>query len=256
MRLRRAVAAMSMSLVAVLSLAACGGSDSTATPEPPPGDQEKEYFTSVRAARSLTTQNFEGFQTLFGRTWPVRSALISALEEAGVGEAFDGTVEALGVITPPQNIEADHQVLLAGTRDLAQLDKRAADAVKADDLISFALINGQMASASHVLLGRLSPAYCSSLSEPGESPSPACQPGDPLPGGSYGAELHEVLGAVPPAIGLASSATAFAFSLTPEEIAEVVQKEIPQVIETLEKTKERIELLTPTTSACSSSTKS
>jgi hypothetical protein len=235
MRLRGSVAVMPISLAAIMLLAACAGSD-----------PNKEYFASVRAARALTAQNFENFNSIFGRTWPLRQALIAALEEAGVGVAFDGTVEALQGITPPTDLETDHELLLAATTELARLDQQAADAVNANDLISFSLYNGQMGIAVARMLGQLSPAYCLSLSEPGEDPAAACQPQDPLPGGTYGAELHEELRAFTPAIGLAGSGAAFALSLSPEEIAEIIRTEIPQVVSLLEDTRERIEALTPT----------
>ncbi len=223
---RSPVAAMAISLVAGTVLTACTGSD-------PTDAKELEYFESVRAARALTDENFENFGTIFGRVWPIREAFISALVQAGVGDAFDGTVAALQGITPPMDLETDHVLLLAGTIELSQLDQQAADAVKADDLITFSRYNGHLGNALESMLGRLSPAYCSSLSEPGEEPASACQSQDPVPGGTYGAELREELRAFVPAFRLVGSATGFSLSLSPEEIAVVIQTEIPEAISLL-----------------------
>ena len=237
MKLRGSVAVMPISLVAIVLLAACAGSDPTATPSPSPSPtaispavQELEYFATVRAARDLTAQNFENFQTIFGGTWPLRELLISALEEAGVGDAFDGTVAALQGITPPTELAIDHELLLAGTTELSQLDQQAADAVKADDLITFSRYNGRLGIVAQRMLRRLSPAYCSSLSHNDEDHASACRSQDPIPGGAYGMELHEELSAFMPAIRLVGSVTAFSLSLTPEEIALVIQTDIPEAI--------------------------
>ncbi len=233
---RSPVAVMVISLVTVL--AACSSSD-------PTDAREIEYFESVRAARALTDENFENFGAIFGRVWPIREALISALVQAGVGDAFDSTVAALQGITPPVDLETDHELLLAGTIELSQLDQQAADAVKADDLITFSRYNGHLANAVERMLGRLSPAYCSSLSEPGEGPSSACESQDPVPGGTYGEELHEELRAFTPAFRLVGSATAFSLSLSPEEIALVIQTDIPEAISLIEDIRERVGALTP-----------
>ena len=162
MRVRSQMAVMPISFVAIMLLAACTGSDPTTTPSPSPSPtaispavQFLEYFENVRAARDLTTQNFENFNSIFGRTWPLRETLISALEEAGVGDAFDGTVAALRGIIPPTDLETDHELLLAGTTVLAQLDQQAGDAVNANDLVSFSLYNGQMGMAIWRMFGRL-----------------------------------------------------------------------------------------------------
>ena len=238
MSFRSPVAVMAISLVAVTVLAACTSSDSADA-------QEREYFESVRAARALTEENFENFGAIFSQIWPVREALMSALVEAGVGDAFDGTVAALQEITPPVDLETDHELLLAGTTELSQLDQQAADAVKADDLITFSRYNGQLGIVGQRMLGRLSPAYCSSLSEPGEDPASACRSQDPVPGGTYGAELHEELRAFFPAFMLVASVTAFSLSLSPEELAMVIQTDIPEATSLIEDLRERVGALTP-----------
>ena len=248
MRKMRVATLGSVSLVVALVVAACGSSQSTVTPVSSAlavSDRHPQYFSDVRSARALTGENFENFNEVFGRIWPVREALLGALTQAGVGTTFDGTVDALDAMTPPQEVQGDHEILLAGTRELARLDRQAADAVSANDLVSFALINGQLGSNTFLTNGRLSPGYCASLSESGEGSLDGCRPLEPVPGGNYGSDLHGELRNFVPSISLAAASTAFALSLTPEEVAQVVQTELPQVIKILAETRARILALTP-----------
>ena len=159
-------AILPVSIMATLLALACSGSDPTPTPTSTsvptptaaPHQSELDYFEEVRSARTLTDQNFEKFGSLFGRVWPTRGALITALETAGVGTAFDATVEALERISPPAKHEVDHQALLSGTRHLAQLDKEAAEAVRSGDLVIFSLVNGAMSRSSSAMIDALSPS--------------------------------------------------------------------------------------------------
>jgi dipeptidyl aminopeptidase/acylaminoacyl peptidase len=57
--------------------------------------QDEAYYAELAAAQALTRANFTNFGKIFSSSWPIRSALISALLDAGVGNAFFDGLEAL-----------------------------------------------------------------------------------------------------------------------------------------------------------------
>ena len=237
MKIRWSRAVLPVSIMATLLAFACSGSDPTPTPTPTtvptptaPNENELAYFEEVRSARTLTEENFENFSSIFGSIYPTRGALIQALENAGVGTAFDATLEELEQISPPPKYEADHQSLVSGTRQLSELDKDAAEAVRKGDLVTFSLVNGEMARSTSSMMDGLSPSYCSRLSIPGGQEVPGCRPVDPLPAGSYGIELSQTLRNFASSLFTGGASTAFALSLTPTEIAEVAEREFPLLI--------------------------
>ena len=226
-------AILPVSIMATLLALACSSSDPTPTPTATsiptptaPNQNEIQYFEEVRAARTITDENFENFRNVFGRIYPTRGALLQALESAGVGTSFDATLEELEQISPPPKYEADHQSLVSGTRQLSELDRNARDAVLKGDLVTFSLVNGQMARSTASTFDSLSPSFCSQLSISDDRGSP-CLPVDPLPGGSYGNEVFLTLRNVASSVFAGASSTAFALSLTPTEIAEVTEREFP-----------------------------
>ena len=125
--------AMAVAVVTALAVAACSDLSS----------EEEEYFEEVRAAQALTASKFENFGEIFGQAWPLRSFLIDALLEAGVGTAFTGRLEALEELTPPERFRTDHERMVEVTRELVRVDGEAAQAVKDDDLARFVLLNGE-----------------------------------------------------------------------------------------------------------------
>ena len=75
---------------------ACGSSDDDAEPTA----EETVYLADVEQAFELFRVNLDEFTTLFGQAWPLPSLMFMALEEAGAGTAFDGTVAALEAMSP------------------------------------------------------------------------------------------------------------------------------------------------------------
>ena len=75
----------------LLAFAAACSSGSDAEPASPPAatavsttEQDEAYYAELAAAQALTQANFANFGEIFSNSWPIRSALISALLDAGV----------------------------------------------------------------------------------------------------------------------------------------------------------------------------
>lgn len=126
-------------------------------------EQDEAYFAELNAAQALTQANFSNFGEIFGSSWPVRSALISALLNAGVGKAFLDGLEALKQVQPPPHLQTVHQPMVDTNQRLYDLDSDAADAVRKDDLVRFVLLNGQMGEVSVSSLIALPAAVCNAL---------------------------------------------------------------------------------------------
>jgi hypothetical protein len=207
---------------------------------------EKEYLDQVEAAQSLTASNSENFGEIFGRAWPLREQLISALLEAGVGTAFTGTLEALEEINPPDGYQAVHQSLVESTRELARLDAEAAQAVEDDDLARFVLINGQLGDVNGLFLINLPGGFCNALNPTGTPLRHLCAPVEQLPGGEYGAQLNQMLRQFQPRFESAGGVFGFPLSLLPEELARVFSVEAPIVEVLLQEIRDGVGSLTPT----------
>lgn len=223
---RRMVLLGLFGILAVLGAACSSGADSESSSPAAVASidtaQEEAYFTEVRAAQALTQANFANFGEIFSSSWPIRSALISALLDAGVGTAFFDGLEALKQIQPPPHLQTVHQSLVDTNQRLYDLDSEAADAVRKGDLTSFTLLNGQMSEVGLNNLMTLPAAVCNSFT-PADAPqrNPACRSSEPLPGGEYGEQLNNLLRAFQPRFGGASGVLTFPLSLSEEELIQV-----------------------------------
>ena len=252
--------AMAVVVVTAVAVAACGTSEPTPTPTPttrpaatptPPTTAlsagEVEYFEQVKAAQGLMESKFENFGGLFSRSWPLRSLLIDALLEAGVGTAFTGTLEALEGLSPPERFRADHERMVESTRELVRLDGEAAQAVKDADLGRFVLRNGDLGLVSATASLGLSAAFCEhsrDADDPGFGFT-LCGPAGPLPGGEYGGRLNDALRRFEPGFMSATGVFAFPLSLEPEEQAQVLASQAPLFAEQLQEVRAQMGSLTP-----------
>ena len=225
--------ALAVMVVTALAVAACGTSDLSA--------EEEEYFEEVRAAQALTESKFENFSAIFGRAWPLRSFLIDALLEAGVGTAFTGTLEALEELTPPERFRADHERMVEVTRESVRVDGEIAQAVKDDDLARFVLLNGELGQVNSSVAPGFSTAFCEHTDVGGE----LCGPAGPVPGGEYGASVHEALRRFEPRFGTGMGVLAFPLTLRPDELATVLATQGSTFREQLQEVRAQVGSLTP-----------
>ena len=248
--------ALAVIVVTALAAVACGTSEPTPTPSPSPTPTatppptalsagEMEYFEQVQAAQKLTESKFENFGAIFGRAWPLRSFLIDALLEAGVGTAFTGTLEALEGLSPPERFRAEHERMVDVTRELVRLDGEAAQAVKDGDLARFVLVNGELGQVSFSVLPGFSAAFCQNAFVTDDERAALCGPAGPVPGGEYGASVYEALRRFEPGFSSAAGVFGFPLSLRPEELATVLATQGSTFGEQLREVRAQVESLTP-----------
>ena len=247
--------------VLALVLAACGGSDPTATPLPPPtatavapssstsasadlSVKEEEYLSLVKSAESLSFEIFAGFRQTFSQSYPTREALLAALLEAGVGTPFLPVLAALEDLDPPERFREDHRIWLEATRELARLDAEAAEAVRDNDAVKFALYNGQLGEISSRARLALSPVFCQ-----GTAANPLAASGC-VPTGSgfereYDNQLNELLRGFLPRFASLSGTLGFPLSLTPEELGQVMSSLSSEAVDLFQGISSAVETLTP-----------
>ena len=223
--------AMAVAVVTALAVAACSDLSS----------EEEEYCEEVRAAQALTASKFENFNTIFGHAWPLRSFLIDALLEAGVGAAFTGKLEALEELTPPERFRADHERMVETVRESVRVDGEIAQAVKDDDLARFVLLNGELGDVNSSVAPGFSMAFCEQTDVGGE----LCGPAGPVPGGEYGASVNEALRRFEPRFRTGMGVFAFPLTLRPDERATVLATQGSTFGEQLREVRAQVGSLTP-----------
>lgn len=208
-------------LLAALALAACSG--------PAADKQSTEYVDAVASAQDLSAARIDEFGKLFGQAWPIREHLVSALLEAGVGTAFDDQLAALEVLDPPEEYADGHRTLLAGVQELVFIDKQAAAAVAADDMVAFVIANGQLGARSVKLLGDLPQELCELHLEP-NFPASICEQ-DVVEGGSYESAISRTIRDLQLESFATAGALGFPISLTSEEQVALLEDQLPKMID-------------------------
>jgi hypothetical protein len=203
------------------------------------------YLVAVRDANESRDEIFEGFVEIFERTWPLRSQLISALIEGGVGTPFVETLATLRALEPTDRFIDGHAILIQMVQQQVDVDAGARDAIIADDVAGFALANGE--------LGRIAPTFgpllprhlCEATAGNAESTARICGPPDDIPGGEYGAGLDALLRENSAQIAAAGGTIAFPLSLSDDEMAEVFSQVLPAVTDSLAQRTSDLAALTP-----------
>ena len=235
MRGRNAIWMAGLIAVLVMVLAACGGSDPTATTlptsttaaSPTPAAaaelsaEEEEYLGAVRDAQLLTVGVFAGFQQIWGQTYSVREALLAALLRGGVGTPFIDNLAALETLDPPERFREDHRIWLEANREFLRMDTEAAQAVRDGDLVKFVHLNGDLSGGNVRARLALSPVFCRSTATDPQAAA-NCVPEASALSGEYLIGLNDLLREFMPDFASSRGTLAFRLSLTPEEMGQVL----------------------------------
>ena len=190
--MRLSVALLAFVAVGGLLIAACGGdgseaSDPTAAPELT--QEERTYRDQVRVAFRGSDVNFQRFEAALAQSFSSPEAILSALVEAGAGTTFDPVLERLEELEPTERFAADHEIFVQSVRAMVAADQGIGAAAADDDIVGFELGNIDLFLAQLAMRFELSAEACGFVSDLSEF----CEPDRELPGGEYGAELHEVM---------------------------------------------------------------
>lgn len=235
-------------VVAIVVFVACGSasdnsevdtSGPTATPAGTPTANEQAYLEDVSAAAALIDEQFAKFRTVFNGVYETRGALIFALQQAGVGTAFDSSLAAMEALEPPERFRNEHDLALDGLREFQQADKEIGQAIEGEDLIAFALANFKLGRlSSSIPLGHTE-VFC--LARFTNVPH-LCERPDFSSSSGYGAELYAILSTIDSEIGPAWGVLP---GLNDAEALEVIRTVAPGAVSALEQVVERLEALSP-----------
>jgi hypothetical protein len=111
------------------------------------------------AAAGASQEALEGGDT--------RSAFFQGLLNRGVGSAFVPVLEALRPLVPTAHYAEDHATVVASVERLVAIDADVREAMLAEDLATFFLLNAALARESSESALRQQPNLCRTLSRGG-----------------------------------------------------------------------------------------
>ena len=219
----------------------------TAAPSPTPAvtnpgvaltAEEADYIEQVRAGWTVFNSKAGGFREAFAQVYALRSRLFETLKDAGAGSAFEGALQAVEQIDPPQRFQREHQLMLEAMTRMVGYDHDVGKALDDQDLPGFAVANAKMGEAGGLMALQLSADLCSATDPPDRAFS-FCGSGEALPGGEYGKSLNSAISRFN--VGIVTRFPAFPAAFTPEdEIATLtvfLPEEIDVYVQTLDEVK-------------------
>ena len=198
--------------------------------------EESDYLDSVDAAQAEFGKRASAFFAAISGSYTSTEALLTALYEAGAGEAWAAAQEVAVTLEPPPRFVSEHESWLVLLEELVRLDRLIGEGARDGDIIAFELNNhlGLLAMADASV--DFSPEFALTI---GVQIPPPLDPESAIAATSYGQELAAVLGA-------AIDGTYGFFPTTPEEAGlEAIQVIAPEFMTRLERSRASIEGLTP-----------
>lgn len=127
-------------------------------------DEDVAYFTEVQRAFDLFGSAASGADQDSIEGGDTRDAFFQGLLNRGVGTAFVPVLEALRALEPPAHYADGHDSVVAQVEQLVAIDAEIREAVLAEDLLGFFLLNAQLARVGTESALRQSPNLCRTLS--------------------------------------------------------------------------------------------
>ena len=111
-------------------------------------DEDIAYFTAFQAAFQLFGSAASGADQDALEGGDTRDAFFQGLLNRGVGTAFVPVLDALRELEPTVHYAQAHAEVVAGVEQLVAIDAEIREAVLAEDLLAFFLLNAQLARGS------------------------------------------------------------------------------------------------------------
>jgi hypothetical protein len=182
MRLRIVVAA-----VVTVSALAAGCSLIELNPE----QQEEAYLIRVAQAEAPWLAAIERFDRTLAGSYSTRLAYVKAIEDAGLAEGAGEALDAALALTPPPELNDDHQRWLDFRKAVGDVAPDLTEAAMSGDVLRALEVRRTLGEAEADFLLSIGRTFCLHLE--GVNPSSDCPPDDSLPGGEYGAATFETL---------------------------------------------------------------
>ena len=252
----RRLALMSLPLLSLMILSACGSSEPTATPTPEPVAQdsvdlsggEDQYLEAIasidRKFRDVLVSIGEALST----TWPTRERLLDVLGEADVSGKLEDAHQQAEQLSPPESLRPDHSLYMRFMEEAGGHIRDHDQAVQAGDLVSVFVRRAHAFVARGKMIRAVSPAFCDALTRdpPGGGPphrSFCNGEGGELPGGEYGTALHAIFEQY--ASEFNPRVSSFSPAFTPEELYASLAILNPEIETMIEEARDMVMALAP-----------
>ena len=127
-------------------------------------DEDIVYFTEVQRAFDLFGSAAAGARQESSEGGDTRDAFFQGLLNRGVGTAFVPVLDALLALEPTAHYAEGHASVVAHVEQLVAIDAEIREAVLAEDLLAFFLLNAQLARVGTESSLRQQPNLCRTLS--------------------------------------------------------------------------------------------
>ena len=168
---------------AAVALAACSsGGALTGT--------EQAYLDELDTITAELDATVEEIDQALSRSWPVPSVLFTTLEVADVAGTLSSIRAQVVELTPPPRFQADQDMYLRFLDEAVTYAGENMQAIQDRDLATFQLTVARLIATDSIAASGVSRPFCTVIARPQEVDW-VCQGGESLPGGEYGANVHD-----------------------------------------------------------------
>ena len=152
-------------------------------------DEVSAYLSSVASVQSAVDDGDDQISDALASSYNTRGLLLSAVRDSGLQGIMKSALTAAEAIRPPEDFVASHEAWLAHRLLATEKTAEAIEAIEVEDLQMLLGVFTALGQDWAAMLVGSDREFCLAV----ERNSTLCQASDDLPGGEYGAEVHEVL---------------------------------------------------------------
>ncbi len=156
-----------------------------------PEAQEDAYLLHMSSAEAHWVQAMERLDNVLGSAYTTREAFLGALFETSLEDAAAESLAEAEALEPPDSLRDDHEAWLMLRRAVVELEPQLVEAIALADTLGILETRRAFGEVEADFLLSISRTFCLNLLA--VDPAEDCPAGDDLPGGEYGAAVHEIL---------------------------------------------------------------
>ncbi len=171
-------------LVSALLVVSCSSDDLT--------QAERSYLDDLDLAVAKVDETVEAVGNVLGQSWPVPSLLFETIGESNLKAVLEDTLREVEHLTPPSRFKTDHGLYVRYLRDAAEQGQEFNLAAAEQNLVAFQVSAAQLFATDSLASAQVSETFCNVVARPQEVDW-VCKSSHAVPGGEYGAQVHEIL---------------------------------------------------------------
>lgn len=147
--------------------------------------EQQAYVEELRQGALEFQRRAQAFGSAFAQAYPTAERLLSALADAGAGEAMAAAYDVIVEIEPPASMAEDHALVVSYYEEAVRIDRLIGEATRSGDAAAFLINNALLQYAAAPVMFEVSPAVCNVLFSPA-----LCATGVDVPEDAYERELR------------------------------------------------------------------